>query len=234
MGSQDDALFKKLPVPASSVRQIFRVRERPAFLIVPPPPAGAAPARRPATAATLPWVWYAPTLPAYPAEEERWMFERLVAAGHRRIHFVGSVDPEHPQFSERYAGYRETLLRHGLPAFEAHEVRGADRVAAGREALTRLLETGDQADAVFAANDAIALGALEALGAAGLRVPDDFGVVGFDGLGAGVHSHPPLTTIEPDFPEAGRALVARICEPESDPLRRVPVNLIDRGSVRQA
>ncbi|MGX7926524.1 LacI family DNA-binding transcriptional regulator [Tsuneonella sp. HG094] len=180
-----------------------------------------------------------------PFDDDRWVrasnregavlaVERLVAAGHQRIAFFGSVDPEHPQFAERYAAYREVLERHGLPVTGPHEVPGDDRVAAGRTALASLLEAGERPDAVFAANDAIALGVLEGLGTAGIRVPEDFGVVGFDGLAAGVHSHPPLTTIEPDFAEAGRALVARIFALDEEPLRRVSVNLIERGSVRAA
>ena len=180
-----------------------------------------------------------------PFDDDRWVrasnregaimaAERLIAAGHQRIAFLGSVDPEHPQFAERYAGYCEALERRGLPITAPHDVPGDDRVSAGRAALAGVLEAGERPDAVFAANDAIALGALEALDTAGIRAPEDFGVVGFDGLAAGVHSHPPLTTIEPDFAEAGRALVARICEPDEEPLRRVSVNLIERGSVRAA
>ncbi|MGN3975355.1 LacI family DNA-binding transcriptional regulator [Tsuneonella sp. SYSU-LHT278] len=160
--------------------------------------------------------------------------ERLVAAGYRRIGFLGTVDAEHPQFAERYEGYRQTLERRGLPAIAPFDVAGADRVAGGREAIERLLAMPGPPDAVFAANDAIALGALEALDRAGVEVPGEFGVIGFDGLAAGVHAHPPLTTIEPDFAEAGRALVSRICDPDGEPTRRVPVDLIERGSVRPA
>ncbi len=166
------------------------------------------------------------------ANGARLAVERLIAAGYRRIGFLGTVDAEHPQFAERYAGYRKTLSFHGREPIDPFEVSGADRVAGGREAMSRLLSSTDAPDAVFAANDAIALGALEALDRAGVQVPEEFGVVGFDGLAAGVHAHPPLTTVEPDFAEAGRALVSRICDPESEPTRRVPVQLIERGSVR--
>ncbi len=160
--------------------------------------------------------------------------ERLISAGYRKIGFLGTVDDRHPQFAERFQGYTETLARHGLPATDPLEVLGDDRVQGGREAIARLLAASDPPDAVFAANDAIALGALEALDRAGVRVPEDFGVIGFDGLAAGVHAHPPLTTIEPDFAEAGRALVSRICDPDDEPTRRVPVRLIERASVRPA
>jgi DNA-binding LacI/PurR family transcriptional regulator len=178
-----------------------------------------------------------------PFDDDRWVraqnregavlaVERLIAAGHRRIGFLGTVDAEHPQFVERYEGYRETLERHRLPVAAPLAVLGDDRVAGGRKAVMDLLAAPEPPDSVFAANDAIALGALEALDRAGVRVPEDFGVIGFDGLAAGAHSHPPLTTIEPDFAEAGRALVSRVCDPGETPIRRVPVRLVERGSVR--
>jgi len=180
-----------------------------------------------------------------PFDDDRWVraanregaalaVERLIAGGHRRIAFVGSVDDQHPQFAERYEGYRQTLTAHGLQPSDPLPVPGDDRVGGGREAVTALLGLPEPPDALFAANDAIALGALEALDRARMRVPESIGVIGFDGLAAGAHSHPPLTTIEPDFAEAGRALVSRICEPEADAPRRVPVRLIERGSARAA
>lgn len=180
-----------------------------------------------------------------PFDDDRWVraenqrgavlaVERLLAAGHRRIGFLGTVDAQHPQFAERYEGYRETLARHNLPVAAPLVVLGDDRVAGGRDAIVGLLSDSEPPDAVFAANDAIALGALEALDRLGVRVPEDFGIVGFDGLASGAHSHPPLTTIEPDFAEAGRALVSRICYPDEEPTRRVPVRLVERGSVRPA
>lgn len=161
--------------------------------------------------------------------------DRLVAAGHRRIAFLGSVDAAHPQFSERYEGYRAALTRAGLPVAPPYEVAGDDRTEAGRAAAARLLTSGDdRPDAIFAANDAIALGAGESLARAGVAVPRDFGLIGFDGLPAGEHASPPLTTIEPDFAEAGRALVRRVCGvgEGDDPVRRIPVRLVERGSVR--
>lgn len=181
-----------------------------------------------------------------PFDDDRWVradnqtgarlaVERLVAAGHRRIAFAGSVDSQHPQFTERYEAYRQTLEGRGLSAGEPVGVPGDDRTQGGREAVARLLAMPEPPDAIFAANDMIALGALEALDRGGLRVPDDFGIVGFDGLAAGAHSHPPLTTIEPDFAEAGRVLVARVCEPDAaEPVTRIPVRLVERGSVRPA
>lgn len=86
---------------------------------------------------------------------------------------------------------------------------------------------------MFFACDAMALGALEELAARGLGVPDDVGIVGFDGLGSGVFSHPPLTTIEPDFALAGTLLVdAALSGTGVRSERRVLVRLVERSSVR--
>jgi len=159
--------------------------------------------------------------------------ERLLAAGHRRIAFVGTVDAVHPQFAERYAGYCDALAAAGLPPGEAIGVSGDDRIQGGRAAAAELLARTEPPDAVFAASDTIALGVLETLDRAGVAVPADCGVVGFDGLAAGELSHPPLTTIAPDFAEAGRALVRRICD-GGDMTSRIPVRLVERGSVRRA
>jgi DNA-binding LacI/PurR family transcriptional regulator len=158
--------------------------------------------------------------------------EKLVAGGYRRIAFVGSVDAMHPQFSERYDGYREALERHGLEPWEPLGVPGDDRVEGGRHAVATLLARSDPPDAVFAANDAIALGVLEALARAKIAVPGQFGVIGFDGLAAGEHSNPPLTTVVPDFAEAGRVLVARVCDGAGEPAPRIPVTLVVRASTR--
>jgi DNA-binding LacI/PurR family transcriptional regulator len=66
-----------------------------------------------------------------------------------------------------------------------------------------------------------------------MQVPHDVGVVGFDGLGSGAYSNPPLTTIEPDFRQAGVLLVEAALAGEERPGKsRAPVRLIERASVR--
>jgi DNA-binding LacI/PurR family transcriptional regulator len=79
----------------------------------------------------------------------------------------------------------------------------------------------------------MALGALEELSSREISVPGTLGVVGFDGLGSGEFSNPPLTTVEPDFAEAGRLLVETALAGEGERIeRRVPVRLVERGSAR--
>ena len=156
--------------------------------------------------------------------------ERLVAAGHRRIAFVGETDGHQPQFGERYEGYRRAMQAHGLAPLPAITAPGATRDAQGRAAMNGLLGD-DRPDGLFFACDAMALGALDHLAQCGVDVPGDLGVVGFDGLGSGAHSHPPLTTVEPEFALAGELLVSVALD--ADPVeRRVPVRLVERRSVR--
>jgi DNA-binding LacI/PurR family transcriptional regulator len=84
-------------------------------------------------------------------------------------------------------------------------------------------------------SDEIALGALKELSARGLVVPDQIGIVGFDGVRAGAWSTPPLTTVESDFEVAGSLLVDRLLAKisgEPATARRVPVRLVVRGSTR--
>ena len=93
-----------------------------------------------------------------------------------------------------------------------------------------MIERGEDVDAVFAACDAMALGAIEAFAAADMAVPEQVGVMGFDDLVAGRFSRPPLTTIAPDPAEAGAALVEAVLDDAAEARRRVPVSLIVRGS----
>ena len=175
------------------------------------------------------------------AEDEEWVrsdnlegahlaVERLVAAGHHRIAFVGETEGHQRQFEERYEGYRRAMEAHGLTALPAATGEGRTRDAQGRSAIEKLL-SGDRPDGLFFACDAMALGALDHLAQRGIDVPSDLGVVGFDGLGSGAHSHPPLTTVEPEFALAGEMLVS-VALDASPVERRVPVRLVERRSVR--
>lgn len=159
--------------------------------------------------------------------------QRLVAGGARDIVFVGDTADSQRQFAERFEGYAAAMRSAGLSPREPVVADGDDRAVQGRNAIAGLCEKGARFDGVFFACDAMALGALEELAARGLGVPDDVGIVGFDGLGSGVFSHPPLTTIEPDFALAGTLLVdAALSGTGVRSERRVLVRLVERSSVR--
>jgi DNA-binding LacI/PurR family transcriptional regulator len=161
--------------------------------------------------------------------------EHLLAAGYRRPCFLGALNTPQVQFTERYEGYAEAMRAAGLEPCLAPTVNAASREEEGRRAARRLIERGEGIDAVFAACDAMALGAMEAFAAADLNVPADMGVMGFDDLLAGRFSRPALTTIAPDPAEAGAALVEAVLDGAGEAARRrVPVKLIARGSTARS
>jgi DNA-binding LacI/PurR family transcriptional regulator len=159
----------------------------------------------------------------------------LLDAGYRQIVCIGSETSPQRQFKERYEGYAEEIRAAGLQPVLAAIAKGLPREEQGRRAVAELVEAGTPFDALFAVCDPVALGALEELHARGLAVPGQVGLVGFDGIRAGAHSAPPLTTIEPDFRAAGATLVDRLLAGlagQDHGQSRVPVKLLVRESTR--
>lgn len=102
----------------------------------------------------------------------------------------------------------------------------------------RLLEKHPEATAIFAANDAVAFGAACALHSAGVRIPDDISLIGFDGVETAAVIHPPLTTVSQPIYEIGKAAVEitirQITGKERVAEHRIfDVRLIERESCRQ-
>jgi sigma-B regulation protein RsbU (phosphoserine phosphatase) len=123
--------------------------------------------------------------------------------GHRRIAFVrgpaGNQDAE-----ERYRVYREVLAEHDIPLDAALIAPGDFTLAAGTAAVRALIDERHASfQALVAANDSMALGAIEALRARGLRVPADTAVMGFDDLDEARFAHTPLTSVRQPLREQG-------------------------------
>lgn len=128
----------------------------------------------------------------------------LIDHGYERIGFVGAT-PEHLFGSERLDGYRDALEAAGM-SFDERLVHLDDPgPSGGLRATVALL--GERPDAIFASTDPMAVGAYEAIEAAGLRIPDDLGIVGFDGLPGGPRLEPSLTTVVQPVAEVGRRAV---------------------------
>jgi DNA-binding LacI/PurR family transcriptional regulator len=160
----------------------------------------------------------------------------LLDAGYRRIVCIGSETSPQRQFKERFEGYAEELRAAGLEPVLAAIDKGLPREEQGRRAVGSLIAAGTPFDALFAVCDPVALGALDALHAQGLAVPGEVGLIGFDGIRAGAHASPPLTTIEPDFRTAGTTLVDKLLAGiagEQHEQHRVPVRLLVRESTRR-
>ncbi|KIF07320.1 LacI family transcriptional regulator [Streptomyces sp. RSD-27] len=137
--------------------------------------------------------------------------EHLLTLGHRRIAYVAGP-PGRSTTSERLAGHREALRRHdpALPGACAELTvhAGSDR-SAGYDATRELLRRGEPFTAVAAASDTAAAGVAAALRGAGLRIPEDVSVTGFDDLPFSQDTAPALTTVRVPLREAG-ALAAEL------------------------
>ncbi|WP_406079514.1 LacI family DNA-binding transcriptional regulator [Micromonospora sp. NBC_00858] len=159
--------------------------------------------------------------------------DHLVATGRRRIGFVNGPLDTVPGIA-RDAGFRTALLRHGIPLDEDLIEVGDFQYAAGRTATERLLARTDP-DALFCANDLIAVGALHALLAAGRRVPQDVALVGMDDTELARMMFPQLSSVSLGSAERGRRaaelLLQRIADPTLPPRRdQVPPSLAVRAS----
>jgi DNA-binding LacI/PurR family transcriptional regulator len=153
--------------------------------------------------------------------------EHLVAQGRRRIAAIGR-ETVRGTASERLRGYRQALKAAGLPydrtlVMEVPHFERAD----GYAAMERLLGLDEPPDAVFCFNDLMAIGALRACVDAGVRIPDDVAIVGFDDIAESRYSNPTLTTISPDLTGLARQaldlLVQRIAG-DTSPAREVKVD----------
>jgi LacI family transcriptional regulator len=128
----------------------------------------------------------------------------LIELGHTRIAHI-SGPPQYPDAIDRREGFMRAHSEAGLPVDPRLIVVGTYMETGGIEAMTRLLDAGHRFTAVFCANDQTLWGARQVLAQRGLRVPEDFSLVGFDDLPASAYMTPPLTTIHQPIYEMGRA-----------------------------
>ncbi len=119
----------------------------------------------------------------------------LIGLGHRRIGFISNAPFSYAGAYERFAGYKVALGEHDIP-LDRDLVQTALFVPqSGRTAMATLLSLSDRPSAVFAASDVVAMGAMSAIQAAGLSIPEDVAIVGFDDIFLAAHVSPPLTTV---------------------------------------
>jgi DNA-binding LacI/PurR family transcriptional regulator len=133
--------------------------------------------------------------------------EHLLERGCRRIAFLGDASSHYPEFFERYHGYADALQRAGLAAEPALQQNAESTERSGYEAMRAMITREAGFDAVFAASDLIAIGAMRALSDHGLRVPQDVALAGFDDIATASFVNPPLTTVLQDTLHAGAVLV---------------------------
>ncbi len=153
--------------------------------------------------------------------------------GRRRIAFLGDASNPYPEFLDRYRGYCRAIEEAGGTVDAALRVDAITTEKAGHRAAHELIRRGAAFDAVFAASDLIAIGAMHALREAGRRIPEDVAVIGFDDIPAAQLATPPLTTIAQDTRRAGEALVEtllKLIDREPAESRVFPARLIVRDS----
>jgi LacI family transcriptional regulator len=133
--------------------------------------------------------------------------QHLLELGHRRIAHIpgpaGWVATE-----DRRRGYRAALATAGIPLDPELEVEAIPEIFPGRDAALSLLDLPDRPTAIFAFNDNIAIGAMQAARARGLRVPEDLSIVGFDDVEHATIVTPALTTVRQPLAEMGRTAVS--------------------------
>jgi DNA-binding LacI/PurR family transcriptional regulator len=134
----------------------------------------------------------------------------LIALGRRRIVFLGTASHHYPEFLERYRGYCAALQACADPATAPGAIDAISTERSGCEAARRLIASGTRFDAIVAASDLIAIGALRGLAEAGIDVPGSVALVGFDDIPGAAFANPALTTVMQDTRAAGTALVATL------------------------
>jgi LacI family repressor for deo operon, udp, cdd, tsx, nupC, and nupG len=163
----------------------------------------------------------------------RAMTEHLARLGHRAIGYVtGPTDNVLER--ERFAGYREGLERAGL-AFDPGLVWEGDwKLETGAEIGRRILSEDKRQSAVFCSNDEMAIGLLRAFASAGVRVPEDISVAGFDDIEYAAMTSPALTTIRQPRRDIGRegasALLELLGGRKPAPRIRLQTELVERAS----
>jgi DNA-binding LacI/PurR family transcriptional regulator len=181
------------------------------------------------------------TPPADPGPERPWLWlddrkaaveatRYLLSLGHRTVHYLAI--PSSTQASQRQAGWLAALEEAGAPVPDPVQ---CDWTPRSGYRTGQALAADPEVTAVLCGNDDLALGVVRAVHAAGLSVPGDLSVVGFDDTPVAEFLTPPLTTVRLDFAELGRACFALLLartEPEEAPprVRRPEPELIIRDS----
>jgi LacI family transcriptional regulator len=159
--------------------------------------------------------------------------EHLIGLGWRRIACITNAPLAYTAAQQRLDGYRAALEAAGIPFDESIVAHAAFDAGSGHRAMASLLSRA-RIEAVFVASDVVAFGAIAAIRDAGLRVPDDISVVGFDDIALAAFFDPPLTTVRlPAYDlgvAAGRVLLDRVAGRPVPDRTVLPTELIVRSS----
>ena len=158
----------------------------------------------------------------------------LIEQGHRRIATI-TGEPWMEAAEHRLKGYRRALATADIPFDADLVVEGDWSAGAGYRATVQLLALPDRPTAIFCQNDRTAIGCYEALKEAGLSIPDDMSVVGYDDEEIARHMHPPLTTSILPHRAMGMWAVEQLSAPRPEtnryPITKLECPLVERASV---
>ncbi|MFC3577674.1 substrate-binding domain-containing protein [Streptomyces yaanensis] len=156
----------------------------------------------------------------------------LYGLGHRRLAIIAGPAAT-TTGRERVEAFRQAMAAYGLPLPDAYIGQGDFQAESGRRATERFLDLNEPPEVVFAADNLMALGALDAIRARGLRVPDDIALAAFDDIPWFVHTDPPITAIAQSTGELGHAAVRALVdciEGRSPKSVTLPARLVVRRS----
>jgi DNA-binding LacI/PurR family transcriptional regulator len=136
--------------------------------------------------------------------------QHLLSQGRKRIAFFGDI--QLPEVAHRFEGYRKALQESGLALDTQLIIPTAFTEEGARQAVVQLLASGAKFDALFACSDLLAMTAINSFRDAGITVPGDVAVVGYDDIELARYFHPPLSTVSQPIIAAGEALVNAVLQ----------------------
>jgi DNA-binding LacI/PurR family transcriptional regulator len=175
-----------------------------------------------------------PSVSADNRDGARRLTEYLLDRGHTRVAFTAALTAW-PMIEERHSGYVDAHRARGIePPRELQLFRGRWDPQSGEEMANALLSLAEPPTAIMGGNDLLALGVMRAVRAAGLKIPDDIAVTGFNDFNFSAFVDPPLTTVAIPAYEMGAAsatiLIDRVEGKETESRRTFPVELVLRES----
>ena len=183
-----------------------------------------------------------PTVGISDIAEAKRMVDYLCDMGHRRIAIIAGVEGDMAVGGGRLIGYKQSLVEHGIDVDERlifYMKKDIEEFTAenGYAVTKEIIASGADFTAVFCVSDLTAMGAYRAIYDAGLKIPDDISVVGFDGIEFGDYMYPRITTmVQPSHEmavESVRILLSLISGEEGIPDTIFKTELLTRDSVRK-
>lgn len=165
--------------------------------------------------------------------------EYIIDLGHKKIAFIAG-DLEHPSIRDRYHGYKIALEQKNIPLNSELVVVSEEATSreGGYHAAKSLHKSGLEFSAIFACNDAMAMGAMQYFKDVGINIPKDISIMGFDNVEGDLYQDPPLSTMSVPKIDMGQEALQLIIKKLSNKISGnkrilIPVDLIVRGSTAQ-